>query len=64
MTTLGPHAIFILAAYAFAAIVVGTLIARIAIDTRNQTRKLDALESRGAGRRRRAAQQQAASQQS
>jgi len=64
MMILGPHATFIVAAYAFAVIVIGALIARIAIDTRNQTRKLDALESRGAGRRRQATQQQAATQQS
>ena len=63
MMILGPHATFIVAAYAFAVIVIGALIARIAIDTRNQTRKLDALESRGAGRRQ-ATQQQAATQQS
>lgn len=63
MTSLGPHAVFILAAYVFAIIVIGALILRIVIDTRTQTRKLEALEARGAGRRRQAAARQTAPQQ-
>lgn len=63
MTTLGPHAIFILAAYAFAITVIGALTIRIITDTRTQTRKLAALEARGAGRRRQVSGKQTAAQQ-
>jgi heme exporter protein D len=48
---LGPHAGFILAAYAAAAIIVGGLIAWIVIDYRAQMRALADLEARGVTRR-------------
>lgn len=48
---LGPHAAFILAAYAAAVVVIGGLIAWVLLDYRAQTRKLAELEARGVTRR-------------
>lgn len=48
---LGPHAAFIVTAYAAAAVVLGGLIAWVVLDYRAQTRKLAALEARGVTRR-------------
>ncbi|RDJ20602.1 heme exporter protein CcmD [Bosea caraganae] len=51
MSSLGPHAGFILAAYGAVAVILGGLIAAILLDHRAQKRALDALEQRGIGRR-------------
>jgi len=48
---LGPHAAFIVTAYAAAALVVVVLIAWVLIDYRAQKRNLDGLEARGISRR-------------
>ena len=48
---MGPHASFIVAAYAVTALIVGALILRAVLDHRAQIRALADLESRGAGRR-------------
>jgi len=48
---LGPHAAFILAAYAAATIVIGGLIAWVLLDYRAQLHKLADLEARGVTRR-------------
>jgi heme exporter protein D len=48
---LGPHAGFILAAYAVATIVVAALIAWVMIDYRAQRRMLGMMEARGVTRR-------------
>jgi heme exporter protein D len=48
---LGPHAAFIVAAYAVAVLVVAALIGWNVLDHRAQKRKLDALEARGVTRR-------------
>ena len=48
---LGPHAAFILAAYAAAAVVIGGLIAWVLLDYRAQMHKLAELEARGVTRR-------------
>jgi heme exporter protein D len=48
---LGPHAAFILAAYAAAAIVIAALIAWVLLDFRIQRRALADLEARGVTRR-------------
>ena len=48
---LGPHAAFIVAAYAAAAIVIGALIGWVLLDHRAQLRKLADLDARGATRR-------------
>jgi heme exporter protein D len=48
---LGPHASFILAAYAAAVVVIGGLIAWVLLDHRAQVRKLMELEARGVTRR-------------
>jgi heme exporter protein D len=48
---LGPHAFFIVAAYALACVVVIALIGWIAADYRQQTRTLRDLEQRGITRR-------------
>ena len=48
---LGPHAFFIVAAYAVTALVVGALILRAVIDHRAQLRALAELEGRGVRRR-------------
>jgi heme exporter protein D len=49
--SLGPHADFILAAYAVALVIVGAIIAWVVIDHRRQLRILADLESRGVTRR-------------
>jgi heme exporter protein D len=51
MTGLGPHAGFILAAYAAVAVVLGGLTLSVVLDHRAQKRALADLEQRGAGRR-------------
>ena len=51
MMELGPHAGFILASYGAVVVVLGVLSASILLDHRAQSRALDALEKRGAGRR-------------
>jgi heme exporter protein D len=48
---LGPHAAFIVAAYAAATIVIGGLIAWVFFDYRAQTRTLAELDARGVTRR-------------
>ena len=48
---LGPHTPFILWAYGIAVLVIGALIAWIAIDQRRQRRLLAALEAQGLTRR-------------
>jgi heme exporter protein D len=48
---LGPHAIFIIAAYGAAAVVVAALIAWVALDFRAQKRMLGDLEAHGVTRR-------------
>ena len=48
---LGPHADFIIAAYAMAVLVVLGLIAWVLLDYRAQRRNLDSLEARGVTRR-------------
>jgi heme exporter protein D len=48
---LGPHAVFIVTAYAAAAVIVGGLIAWVLLDHRAQLRKLAELEARGVTRR-------------
>jgi heme exporter protein D len=48
---LGPHASFILAAYAVALIIVATLVVWVVLDHRAQRRLLSDLEKRGATRR-------------
>jgi heme exporter protein D len=49
--SLGPHADFILAAYAAAFVIVGAMIAWIVMDHRHQLRILAQLEARGVTRR-------------
>ncbi len=51
MIDLGPHAVFIIGAYAFAVLVIGGLILNIILDTKEQKRKLAALEAQGIKRR-------------
>ena len=51
MIELGPHAAFIVAAYAAMAIVLGSLILWVAIDYRVQRRMLEELEARSPRRR-------------
>ena len=51
MMELGPHAAFIIAAYAMAALVVAGLIAWVIADHAAQRRLLGDLESRGMTRR-------------
>jgi heme exporter protein D len=48
---LGPHATFIVTAYAMAAVVVVALIAWVLFDYRAQKQTLDDLETRGVMRR-------------
>lgn len=48
---LGPHADFIVAAYAVTAFIVAALIAWIVLDYSAQRRMLDGLEERGVTRR-------------
>jgi heme exporter protein D len=49
--TLGPYASFIVSAYTLVALVLAILIGWIAIDYRNQTQRLRALEESGVVRR-------------
>jgi heme exporter protein D len=51
MMALGPHAAFILAAYAVTVLVVIGLIAWVVLDHRTQTRALADLDARGVRRR-------------
>ncbi len=51
VTSLGPYASFIVTAYLAATIVIGALIAWIAIDYRSQTQRLRALDKSGVARR-------------
>ncbi len=55
MPDLGPHAGFIVAAYALALVLVAGLLAWIVLDYRRQRRLLAELEARGARRRARRA---------
>jgi heme exporter protein D len=48
---LGPHAVFIVAAYAVAVLVAVTLIVWVMLDHRAQRRSLDDLEAHGVMRR-------------
>jgi len=48
---LGPHAIFIVAAYGAAAVIVTSLIAWVVLDFRAQKRMLGDLEAHGVTRR-------------
>jgi heme exporter protein D len=48
---LGPHAVFIVAAYAVAIVIVAGLIVWVAVDRRHLRRALDQLEERGITRR-------------
>ena len=48
---LGPHAVFIVAAYAVAVVIVAGLIVWVVIDRRHLRRALDELEERGITRR-------------
>ncbi len=48
---LGPHAAFIVAAYAAAIVIVAGLIVWVVLDRRQLTRALDDLEARGVTRR-------------
>jgi heme exporter protein D len=48
---LGPHAVFIVGAYAVAFLIVAALVAWIALDNRRQKRILADLEARGITRR-------------
>jgi heme exporter protein D len=48
---LGPHAAFIVTAYAAAVVIIGGLIAWVLLDHRAQLRKLAELEARGVTRR-------------
>jgi heme exporter protein D len=47
---LGPHAGFIVAAYATAAIVIGALVAWVVVDYRALARALAEIEAKGMGR--------------
>ena len=49
--SLGPHAGFIVAAYAVAVLVIAALIAWVMLDHRTQQRRLAALEASGVTRR-------------
>lgn len=55
MDAFGPHASFIVAAYAVTALIVGALILRAVVDHRAQRRALSAMEARGSQRRSEAA---------
>jgi heme exporter protein D len=48
---LGPHAVFIIAAYSVSVLVVTTLIVWVALDHRAQRRRLAELEAHGVTRR-------------
>ena len=51
MMSLGPYASFIVSAYSLVAVVLALLIGWIAVDYRNQTRRLRGLEESGVVRR-------------
>ena len=51
MSSLGPHAGYIMASYGAAALILAGLVATILLDHRSQARALAALDQRGAGRR-------------
>jgi heme exporter protein D len=51
MMNLGPHAAFIIAAYAAAIVVVAGLVGWVAVDFRAQTRLLGDLDAQGVTRR-------------
>lgn len=51
MMDLGPHTIFIVAAYGFVAVVLGGLIGWLWLDGRSLARQLAELEARGIRRR-------------
>jgi heme exporter protein D len=48
---LGPHAFFIVSAYAAAALIIAAMIAWVVLDRRRQARMLADLEARGVTRR-------------
>lgn len=48
---LGPHAVFIWAAYAATALLIGLLIAYLLLEARRYRQHLEALEARGITRR-------------
>ncbi len=48
---LGPHAVFIVAAYAVAVVIVAGLIVWVVVERRHLRRALDELEERGITRR-------------
>ncbi len=48
---LGPHAVYIVAAYAVTALIVAGLVLRAVLDHRAQTRALSEFADRGVGRR-------------
>ena len=50
MMGLGPHAVFIVAAYVLTFLVITTLVSWVVVDHRAQRRKLADLEARGVGR--------------
>ena len=49
--SLGPHAGFIVAAYAVAAVVLASLVVWVALDYRARRRQIETLEARGVVRR-------------
>jgi heme exporter protein D len=51
MSGLGPHAAYILASYALAAVIVGGLVLQAILDYRTQRAALQRLEAAGARRR-------------
>jgi heme exporter protein D len=51
VSSLGPHAAYIIAAYALAALVLGALITWVVAERRRQGRRLARLEQRGLKRR-------------
>jgi heme exporter protein D len=51
LASLGPHAGFIIAAYAIAVLVIAALVAWVVLDHRAQQRRLAALEASGVTRR-------------
>jgi heme exporter protein D len=51
VASLGPHAAFIVAAYAIAVLVVAALVAWVVLDHRTQQRRLADLEASGMTRR-------------
>ncbi len=55
---LGPHAAFIVAAYAAAIVIVAALVVWVVLDHRHLTRMLDDFEARGITRRARRAHEE------